>query len=67
MPVDPRGWRLEQIQRAGIERMLEFHRERLGGRAKMISVVGDKSKIDMEGLAASGKIIELGLEDIFGF
>ena len=67
VPVDPRGWRLEQIQRAGIERMLEFYRERLGGRAKMISVVGDKSKIDMEGLAASGKIMGLGLEDIFWF
>ena len=67
VPIDPRGWRLEQIQRADIERMLEFHRERLGGRAKMISIVGDKRKIDMEGLAASGKIIALALEDIFGF
>ncbi len=67
VPVDPRGWRFEQIQQSTMDRVLEFHQERLAGRPKLISVVGDKSKIDMAALARSGRLVELSLADIFAF
>jgi predicted RNA polymerase sigma factor len=67
VPVDPRAWRFEQIEMAGIDKVLDFQREHVANRPKLISIVGDKSKIDMEGLAQIGEITELGLGDIFGY
>ena len=67
VPVDPRSWRFEQIQLADLNRVLEFHKEHIKDRPKLISIIGDKSKIDMEALAQHGKIVELSLEDLFAF
>ena len=67
VPIDPRGWRFEQIRQATLNKVLDFHKERIKGRPWMVSIVGDKSKIDMEALTPEGKIIELELEDIFAF
>lgn len=67
LPIDPRKWRFEQIQNADIDLMLQFHRNQIQGRPKLISIVGDKNKIDMENLAEHGKIIEVKLEDLFVF
>ena len=67
VPVDPRAWRFEQIQQADIGAVLEFQASHIGGRPKLVSIVGDKSKIDLVELGKSGTIIEVGVEDIFGF
>ncbi|MFA6108396.1 MAG: insulinase family protein, partial [Candidatus Latescibacterota bacterium] len=65
--VDPRQWRFEQVQTATLDQVLQLHREHLQNRPRLISIVGDRSKIDLEALARNGKVIELGLEDIFKF
>ena len=65
--VDPRAWRFEQIQRSSLDRVLEVYRERIQGRPKLISIVGDKSKFDLASLGRYGEIIELGVEDIFSY
>ena len=65
VPVDPRRTRFERIGAADMDLMLNFHREHLNSRPKLISIVGDSSRIDMERLARSGKIVEVGLGDIF--
>jgi len=67
VPIDPRAWRFEQIEMAGIDKVLDFQIEHVANRPKLISIVGDKSKIDMEALARSGEITELRLDDIFGY
>lgn len=67
LPVDPRKARYEQIVNAKLELMLSFYNERLKGRRKLISIVGDKNKINMENLAKYGKITELTLTDLFVF
>ena len=67
LPVDPRKARYEQIVNAKLEMMLSFYNERLKGRRKLISIVGDKNKINMENLAKYGKITELNLTDLFVF
>ena len=65
--IDKRAWRLEKIEMDGIEKVLDFKIEKVDNRQKLISIVGDKSKIDMEALARSGEITELRLDDIFGY
>ena len=63
--IDPRKWRYEQIQNADMDLMLQFHKAHIQNRPKLISIVGDRNKIDMEKLAKVGKVIEVELEDIF--
>ena len=67
VPVDPRPWRFEQIRTADLSTVLDFQREHIKNRAKLISITGDKNKIDMEALAKHGEIIEVGLDDLFAF
>ncbi|MBM3262300.1 MAG: insulinase family protein [candidate division Zixibacteria bacterium] len=67
LPVDPRKRRYEQILQADMDIMLKFHADRLKGRPKLISIVGDKNKINLESLSRYGKVIEVGLQDIFVF
>ena len=64
---DPRAGRFEQLQASTLDAVLEFYRQHVQGRPKLISITGDKSKMDLEALAAQGEIIELGLEDLFAF
>ena len=64
---DPRAGRFEQIQASTLDAVLEFYRQHVQGRPKLISITGDKSKMDLEALAVQGEIIELGLEDLFAF
>ena len=65
VPIDPRKWRFEQIQKSNIDMMLQFHQAHLQNRPKIISIVGDQNKMDMEALTKVGKVIEIGLEQIF--
>ena len=67
LPVDPRIARYEQLLNAKLDMMLSFYSEHLKGRRKLISIVGDKNKINMDNLAKYGKITELTLADIFVF
>lgn len=67
VPVDPRPWRFEQIQQADLDRVLAFHREHIQGRPKLISIIGDRSKIDLDALAQQGELVDLSLEDLFAF
>ncbi|MCE2438809.1 MAG: insulinase family protein [Candidatus Latescibacteria bacterium] len=67
IPVDPRKSRFERIQAAGMDDMLAFYGQNLKNRVKLISIVGDKNKIDLAALGKYGSINEVGLEDIFVF
>ncbi len=67
LPIDPRLARFTKLQHAGIDLMLQFHRDHLKGRPKLISLVGDKTKIDLDRLKQSGAITELQLQDLFAF
>lgn len=67
LPVDPRKERYAKIQAADMDLMLKFHAEKIKGQPKLISIVGDKNKMDLDLLVQYGKLIEVGLEDIFIF
>jgi len=64
---DPRQGNFQAIQAASIDTMLEFHARHVQGRAKLISIVGDRRRIDLEALRRHGKLMEVGLEDLFAF
>jgi len=65
LPVDPRRARYEQALNANIDTMLDFYKTQIAGKPKLISVVGDKAKIDMARLAKIGAIIEVTDDQIF--
>jgi predicted Zn-dependent peptidase len=67
VPIDPRKERFAKIQKAGLDDVLKFDREHLQGRPKLISIVGDKTKIDPDKIKRIGPVTELELKDIFSF
>jgi predicted Zn-dependent peptidase len=62
---DPRKERFAALQQAEYDLMAEFHQAEIAGKPKLVSIVGDKNKIDMEKLALLGEVIEIDLGDIF--
>ena len=62
---DPRKARYEAIKVADLSKVLAFHKSHIKGRPKLISIVGDTSKIDVERLAKIGKPIIVEMDDIF--
>ncbi|MDO8909849.1 MAG: insulinase family protein [Pseudohongiella sp.] len=62
---DPRPARFAQLQTSSLEDLMKFQRERIAGRPKLISIVGDTTRMDMETLSALGTIRELSVDDVF--
>ena len=67
VPIDPRQERFAKVQKLGLDDVLKFDREHLQGRPKLISIVGDKNKIDLDKIKKDGAVTELELKDIFSF
>ena len=67
MPIDPRKERFEKVQKLRLDDVLQFDKVHLQHRSKLISVVGDKSKIDLDKVEKHGAVTEVGLKDIFSF
>lgn len=62
---DPREARFAQLQSATLEDMLAFQRQHIAGKPKLISVVGDLSRIETASLAKFGKVTQVGIDDLF--
>lgn len=67
VPIDPRKERFEKIQKLGLDDVLKFDQDHLQGRPKLISIVGDKNKVDLDKVKKDGVVTELELKDIFSF
>jgi len=65
LAIDPREARYKKISSADMSCMLDFFKEHIKDKPKMISIVGDKARINMKTLGAFGKITEVNTEDIF--
>jgi predicted Zn-dependent peptidase len=63
--TDPRKESFEMVQAAQISDLMNFHANHIKGKPKLISIVGDKNKIDMDALAKFGTITEIAIDDIF--
>jgi predicted Zn-dependent peptidase len=62
---DPRAARYKAIQASDLSNVLAFHEGVIQNRPKLISVVGDESKIDMAALEEIATIRKVSLEEIF--
>jgi predicted Zn-dependent peptidase len=62
-PEDPRPWEWQQIQAIEPDALARF----AAGYAKLpvlISIVGDRSKVDLDGIAALGKLVEVERDEL---
>ncbi len=62
---DPRRERFQRIIESDMDDLMSFYRDHIGNKPKLISIVGDKSKIDMAGLGAIAPLTELTPERLF--
>ena len=66
IPVaDPRREQFPKIQAADMSIIEDFHKKEITGRPKLISILGDKSKIDLDQLRTEGEVREIKLDEIF--
>ena len=65
MSGDPRPQRFAQLQQMSFEDVLQFQRNRVADRPKLISIVGDTSRMDIESLEQLGTVRELSVDDVF--
>ncbi len=57
--------RYQQLQNASMEDLLEFQEQHVKNRAKLISIVGDLSIIDVEELEQFGTVQEIQVDQLF--
>ena len=62
---DPRRERFQALQNATLEDLLAFQRDHVKGHAKLISVLGDLSIIDVDDLAQFGTVKEVDVSELF--
>lgn len=62
---DPRKARFETIQNSGITAVTGFHEDHVKSRAKLISILGDTTKIDMDKLTPVGQKISVSIDELF--
>jgi len=62
---DPRQEVFHSLPDATVDDMMSFHRETIHAAPKLISIVGDSERIDMEALEAIGRVRILEVDEIF--
>lgn len=62
---DPRRERFEQLQEISMDDLLEFQQTHVADRAKIISIVGDLSIIDLAELEQFGSVEQLQVDELF--
>lgn len=55
------------LDKIGIDDVIRFHKDRYTGRKYTMCVLGSKKKINMTDLAKYGRVVELSLNDVFGY
>lgn len=65
VPIDPRARRYEAVKDSSLDDLLRFSSEHVSGKPKLISVVGEKARIDMDALSQIGPVRDVVLDDIF--
>jgi predicted Zn-dependent peptidase len=63
--ADPRPEQFTRLQEISFETVVQFQRQRVAGRAKLISIVGDTNRMDLEALAELGNVKVLNVDDVF--
>ncbi len=64
---DPRAQRFQAVQATDMDGLTSFFQAQIKDRPKYITVVGDKSKIDLEKLGEFGEVKEMTIDELFGY
>jgi predicted Zn-dependent peptidase len=56
-----------KVQNFDMTTLLDFHNNYVAGKNRVVMILGDKEKLDMDVLKEYGEIKFLTLEDIFGY
>lgn len=67
LEVDPRVARFQKVKQIGLADVVAFQKEHLAGRPKLISVVGDSTKMDMVKLRSLGVFRSVTADDVATF
>ena len=62
---DPRARRFAQLQSATLQDMVDFQQQSIANKPKLISIVGDVSRIDSDALAEFGNVTQVQVDDLF--
>ena len=62
---DPRKERFDHILQAEMPIMLDFHKQHITKRPKLISIMGDTTKFDLNSLRPLGVVTPVTLDDLF--
>ncbi|MBN38659.1 MAG: hypothetical protein CMI29_09370, partial [Opitutae bacterium] len=62
---DPRKNRYEILRKAEINLLEEFYEREIQTRAKLLSIVGDSAKIDLDKLSEFGPVKKVSAEKLF--
>ncbi len=62
---DPRKDRFERMSKSSIETLSEFYKNSIQPKAKLLSIVGDSSKIDLSELEKIGPVTRIKAEQLF--
>ena len=62
---DPRKTRFNRTSKADIKTLSEFYENSIQPRAKLLSIVGDSSKIDLNELEKIGPVVQIKTEQLF--
>ena len=65
LDMDPRKNRYEALRSAQIKLLTDFYNEEIKPKAKLLSIVGDSAKIDLEKLSEIGPITKVKAEALF--
>ena len=60
---DPREFQLKLIEEEKMEQLMEFCKQKMGSSPLIITIAGDKSRIDLKELSKTYKIVELKYSD----
>ena len=56
-----------QVQSFNMNTLIDFHNNYVAGKNRVVMILGDKERLDMEVLKEYGEINYLSLDDIFGY
>jgi hypothetical protein len=57
----------QRLDSLTLDDVVHFHAAEFAGRPFTMAVMGSRSRIDMKALARHGKVVEVSLEELFGY
>jgi len=67
LPIDPRPARFARLQTARLPDVVTFHDEHASSHARLISILGDRSKFDLSAIGKNADVEAVDVSDLFSY